>query len=243
MSLRDPVTAKERRRADRRIGTIAGHSFFPALLSSEAVVVDLGMNRGDFSLAIIERFGCRVIGVEPDDRVSIRSEAPPELSVESAAVGGKDGSIRLFRAPGLDATVHAELVPPGAEWRDVPVLSLKTIAERHDLDRIDLLKVDIEGAEIETLLGAPSEILERAVQISVEFHDWMNADLLPGTMDVDRRLRSLGFERLKFSRNSSDILYLNSSLASIGVLGRMWALLRYHYARGVRRWLARKVPQ
>jgi FkbM family methyltransferase len=222
-------------RAPWRIETIAGHSFFPSLLHAGSSVVDLGMNRGDFAVTLVERFDCRVVGVEPDERVLPTFPVPARLSIEHAAVGSHDGLAYLLFAPGLDATVRPELAPPGVDGEEVTSLTLKTIAQRHGLARIDLLKVDIEGAEIETLLAAPADILQNVVQLSVEFHDWMNVELLHGTNEVDRRLRKLGFNKLQFSWNRSDVLYINRSLAPLSTLVRAWVVLRYRYARGARR--------
>jgi hypothetical protein len=49
---------------------------------------------------------------------------------------------------------------------------LKDLLDHLQLPRIDLLKADIEGAEISMLTACPDEVLGRIAQIGIEFHDF-----------------------------------------------------------------------
>lgn len=68
----------------------------------------------------------------------------------------------------LDRVVAERLVP---ERRRVPVTTLTSLAERHRLDRIDLLKVDAEKSEWEVLAGIAPELWPRIDRVAMEVHD------------------------------------------------------------------------
>jgi hypothetical protein len=52
------------------------------------------------------------------------------------------------------------------------------IEENGDLGKWLLIKMDIEGAEAESLLATPSPVLEKVIQLVVEFHDVDNPQYL-----------------------------------------------------------------
>ena len=63
----------------------------------------------------------------------------------------------------------------GGESPDsVRAITIPELIQGHQLDKIDLLKVDIEGAEKE-LFGAPAPWLGQVDAICVELHDWFKA--------------------------------------------------------------------
>lgn len=80
----------------------------------------------------------------------------------------------------------------------------------YELEQVDLCKVDIEGAEIEMLLGASKQTLLKMQQITIEFHDFLDPALVPYVQSVMRRLcHELKFRRIRLSRGNQDVLLLN----------------------------------
>lgn len=71
----------------------------------------------------------------------------------------------------------------------VEVVTLTALFAEYDLNCIDLLKLDCEGAEYDILLGAPAEILARVANVLCEFHE------VPArhVSDIVGRLDSNGF--------------------------------------------------
>lgn len=96
----------------------------------------------------------------------------------------------------------------------VPSVTLEEFLNGEGFQEVDVLKMDVEGAELPVIEQAPAPILRRARQITVEFHDWM----IPGTTErvesVKRRLRHLGFYCIRFSRNNGDVLFVRQDLLS-----------------------------
>lgn len=53
----------------------------------------------------------------------------------------------------------------------VPSITLAELMARHQLPKIDLLKMDIEGSEWEVLLSTPASVLQRIRRMQFEFHE------------------------------------------------------------------------
>jgi hypothetical protein len=65
-----------------------------------------------------------------------------------------------------------------------------------NIDKIDFLKIDCEGAEYEIIAQSSDDSLKKASIISMEFHDMKNVNQTAQTLIS--RLTSLGFHVVKF---------------------------------------------
>jgi hypothetical protein len=91
---------------------------------------------------------------------------------------------------------------------------------RLGITKIDLLKLDIEGAEFDLIAVTPNQILQRISQIAVEFHDFKpafrNRELFENARD---RLIALGFICCNMAfRTNGDVLFLNPGRTGL----RLW---------------------
>ena len=92
-------------------------------------------------------------------------------------------------------SVFSSLYPTSSVVRviEVRAFSLPDLFDLIEVRPLDLLKMDIEGAEIELLNTCPPSILRQIRQISVEFHD--HCDLTPASevSSTLAHLHKLGF--------------------------------------------------
>lgn len=156
-------------------------------MPSDAVIVDLGASVGVFSVyAAATAKHVRIFAYEPmpescrlareNARLNGFEEA---IRTSNYAVGGQAGDRELYVA-GTDFFFPTLLGPAGNPQADKIVVHCTTLAEileANGLDRVDLLKMDIEGAEYEFLYGAPERCFEHIREIRMEYHD----------LDGDRR--------------------------------------------------------
>lgn len=190
-----------------------GHSFLPKFLPRESVVVDLGANRGSFSREVTAAYGWRCYAVEPNPEMFELIEPQSVASKENLAIGKTDGP----------ADFHIDLNPescslsrldadPTAKSIRVEAVTLATLQQRLNLQRVDLLKIDIEGSEIEVLNTSPAELLRGIRQITVEFHESSGRNKVVEVRATIRRLESLGFVSVKMSMSHyGDVLFINAS--------------------------------
>ncbi len=115
---------------------------------------------------------------------------------------------------------------------------------RLGLEKIDLLKIDIEGAEIALFDSTSNDVLSRIRQITVEFHDFIPE--LGIQNDVKRtklRLQSLGFYCIEWSRTNTDVLFINRHASSTSWIDYLFAKYVLRYVFGIGRMLKRQLKK
>ena len=150
------------------------------------IIVDLGANIGLTSLFFCERYSPRrVVMVEPDPANAevLRAncaQCRAEVEVIVAAVGHEDGTVYFTQCE------ESNLGRVSDSGKPVRCISVPTLMRATGLTRIDLLKIDIEGAE-GALLTIANEWLEQVGSVLIEFHANVDEPALIGL------LRSRGF--------------------------------------------------
>lgn len=212
-----------------RIRTVAGHTFFPRL-TTHSVVVDLGANRCEFANEICQSYGCKCIAVEAVPTI-LPVIAADGVTIFNYAMGGIDGPIK-FHQSSEPLSSSLRTIPTRAQTLEVTGRTLKTLLRENSLTRIDLLKIDIEGAEIELFDAMSDGLLQDIAQITIEFHDFCGLITSDDVARVWARLESLGFSGIRFSVSNHNCVFLRRAEFGIGAL--QWWLLQHvvRYARG-----------
>jgi FkbM family methyltransferase len=149
----------------------AERALLPQLVRPGMTVVDIGANAGIYTMLAARLVGSagRVIAFEPSERERARLMTHLALNhisnvrVEPFAVGNQDGETAFFVAPNFEAGFNGRFSAPGIPMtrQRVPLRRLDTYADASGLDRVDFVKLDVEGGERDVLLGA-ERLLRRA---------------------------------------------------------------------------------
>lgn len=179
-------------------------------LAPDLCVVDLGANKGFFAtwIATVLDVGHLLCLEADDDNANVLErnlEANGLLDrtdvVRGAVVPGAEvpRTITFYRA--TSPLLHTVVPPEQAELHgvddgryvgeshEVPAVSLGDVVQRaagHG-GRVHLLKIDVEGVELDLLRVAPAEVLLRVDHLVAETSH-------RGDAEVEGRLRDLGFE-------------------------------------------------
>jgi FkbM family methyltransferase len=220
-----------------------GHTILVApLRGKRPVVFDCGSNEGEFALWAQLQFNARVYGYEPDPRLFARLplHGSSDISFFQKAVTGKVGTAQLHLGEKQCSSLHFSEKIAGGPDETVVTSTLEAEMSRLGVESIDLLKLDIEGAEIEVLQTTPAEVLRRISQITTEFHDFLQPSDVPAIRATIARMKSLGFRALFFStRTYGDVLFVNRERVALPAWERMSALACGKYLPGIRRTLSR----
>jgi len=177
----------------------------PARLELPRCIVDLGANVGYTAAHFASLYpSARILGVEMEaanHELATRNTASwsDRVTIIQAAVWSQDGYATFGGASEDGYAVSAWVAggpcsPPAGAVRS---RSVESILREHRIDRVDYLKMDIEGAEKEVLLDGPTDWLGNVHSMSVEIHD--GADMVPYV----RTLENAGFRCWKDNRHWS----------------------------------------
>jgi FkbM family methyltransferase len=205
------------------IETIEDHTLHTRFLTNESLVIDLGANRGSFVKEMIERFHCRCIAVEPSPKMFQQIEPHHLLQKYNFAIASTSGLIDFHLS---DIPVSSSLAYKPEDLSETITVSCKRLDEfilELGLSTIDVLKMDIEGVELEVLQSCPDNLLKSIGQITVEFHDHVGVVSKEDIETLIKRFKSLGF--LHFSRYLGchyDTLFINQELCPISTAEYLW---------------------
>ncbi len=140
-----------------RLGTDYGGWWVPRDLIDGSSVCYLGGVGTDisFDLALIDVFGCQVWGIDPTP-VSIgwlaEQELPEEYHFLAVGLSGEAGTLKFFlpKNPG-DVSASSKNIQRTQEYFEAPVQTIAQTMEQLGHSRLDLVKLDIEGAEHDTI--------------------------------------------------------------------------------------------
>jgi FkbM family methyltransferase len=141
-------------------------------------ILDLGANIGATARYFLANIaGSRVIALEPDEgnhELLAANLAPfgDRAEAQHAAVWSRDTSIKVVRGEFLDGSewTYQAKEHPDDSLPSVAAKSVPTIMEEAGLDTVDMLKIDIEGGELELFGSGSPEWLRRVKNISIELH-------------------------------------------------------------------------
>ena len=164
-------------------------------LSTDApVIVDCGANIGLSALYFRRRFPrSRIVAFEPDPpafallRENLDRNGCADVVAHAVALGCADGTVEFFYDDAMRGSVHAGTV--GRPWltgrSEVPVRRLSTLLP----DSVDLLKLDVEGAEGDVLDDlVQTGALDRVAAVVMEYHHHLDdQDKLGGVLSLLER--------------------------------------------------------
>ena len=159
------------------------------------IVLDVGAGIGAEALLFSRLAGKagRVVSIEAHPSTYARLvdlckvNALDNVTPLQLAVGDADGEVVLS-----DVAHHLQnkVVSSAEAGIRVPARRLDDIAAELDIDRVDLLKMNIEGAEVQALVGMGS-LLDNTRHVCVSCHDFLG---IPTKRDVRALLTQHGFD-------------------------------------------------
>ena len=182
-------------------------------LGPESIVYSVGI--GDdisFDLDLVRQIGVTVHAFDPTPESLAWLEGtalPDSFVVHGVALSARDGELALYPHANPDY-VSSSILPVAHVSPDavrVPGRRLATLMEELGHAHVDLLKMDIEGAEYEVL----EDILASGVdvrQLLVEFHHRFPQVGMGRTRDAIRSLREAGYALFTVSSRGEELGFI-----------------------------------
>ena len=189
-------------------------------LSEDSVVIDAGCSyEADFSVWLIHRHRVRAFGVDPTRKhrsalQRLEARYPGRFEHVPCAIAATDG-VRTFHESranesGSLLADHVNVIHDETTSYDVETVTLGTLLKRIGVETVDILKLDLEGAEYGLFEGMTAEQLRPFKQLFVEFHH--HAVSHSGVADTLRIVELVsGFGFRAFSVDDHNYLFYRAS--------------------------------
>ena len=177
------------------------------MVGPDFIFIDVGANCGFYSLRVANALGekGRIVAVEPHPVMRQRFEyntginSVTAISIYGCVIGDRNGEVKLEE--GLKNYGRSRVSEKGAI--DVEMRTLLDVVGDEHLERIDAIKVDVEGFEDRVLdpflRDAPDSLLPRMIVAEFSWNDCWKSDWL-------MRATTRGYKEEMRTRNQNVIL-------------------------------------
>jgi len=139
-------------------------------LQGNEVILDLGASVGIYTFYVIDKVkNGLIVAVEPEPhnrlllQLNLKINKIPNVIVVGKAISDRAGFARLYISPYTGS--HSIIDEHGKQWKAVktvvvPTTTVDDLVEELGLSKVDIIKMDIEGAEYLALKGAMKTLKE-----------------------------------------------------------------------------------
>lgn len=193
-------------------GPRAAWTFSPDGIQPDSIIYSVGVGEdASFDCELIRRWGVTVHAFDPTPRSITWVETqslPPQFVFHPYGVAGEDGPRKMHPPRDLAHVSHTIIARnSAAAVIEVPVCSLATIMRELGHEHIDLLKMDIEGAEYEVIADLIESRLDIR-QLLVEFHHRWPEVGIARTEDAIHNLHASGYRVFSVSASGEEYGFL-----------------------------------
>lgn len=162
----------------------------PHFVRKGDTVLDCGANVGVFTRFALDAGAAKVVAIEPapDNVECLRRNFAPEIAagrvvLVAKGVWDRTDELELKIEEGNEAAATFVMdLKQVARTARVPLLPIDTLVEELGLERVDFIKMDIEGAEVRALRGARQTLARHHPRLSIAvYHDWEHPVEVPKT--------------------------------------------------------------
>lgn len=175
-----------------------------------ATIVDIGANVGVYTLesSLVVGPNGRVLAIEaaPSNaqelRRNIELNGMRNVSLLETAVGDSTGFATLALSAGANLGMFTLGAVSGETGCRVEVRRLDDLLEEIGVDRVDLIKMDIEGSEYRALRGAEKTLARHKPTLLIELNEEALRRCQSSANDVKRLLRDAGYRGWHIGRRA-----------------------------------------
>jgi FkbM family methyltransferase len=160
-----------------------------------SVVVDVGANIGAFTVFAARR-AKKVFAFEPENEnfsllcANIELNDFRNVTPLKMAMTAETGKRKFHIAEKQHSGSHSFLLQRYDKEVEVKTLSIADLIAKKSIKKVNFLKLDCEGSEIEIIKGLSFETAKNIEQISLEFHQVNDYSI----EDMVRQLNTLGYD-------------------------------------------------
>jgi len=166
-------------------------------IEDSSVIIDAGAYIGTSSLVLSKIFpGVKVLALEPHpgnfEVLKLNTQAKEFITPLNTALADTMGVAQL-RDKGQGEYGYTTIDDSGAISREwiVPTVSVASLLEDYDFERVLLLKLDIEGAEVD-VLSRGADALTKVDCLVAELHDFLDSRCMEAFITATKEMVVVG---------------------------------------------------
>ena len=194
-----------------------GFYLSPDLLDKQSIVYSVGIGEDiSFDQDLIDTHGCSVFGFDPTPK-SInwckQQDLPSGFSLYEYGLGAKTEKVQFHLPKNTDhvsGSIHHHDSLAESNSVEVSLRSFNDIALSLGHEKIDVLKMDIEGSEYDVIEG----ILSSAVvidQLAIELHERFFEDGQARSRQLVRAIKDAGYELFAVSESYEEVSFIRTA--------------------------------
>ena len=153
------------------------HQSYNFSWNNPAIIIDGGGNIGLTSIFLSMKFPmAKIFSVEPSESnfaiLSSNVRAFPNITPVQSALWNKDTTLRIHNLNEHEWAFSVEECLPDSPGA-FQAISISSLMQKHNLEYIDILKLDIEGAEKELFSDNYKPWIKHTRCVLIEIHDWL----------------------------------------------------------------------
>jgi FkbM family methyltransferase len=213
---KDLLTVIQERRPCQSFGTTYGSwTICTEELTRDSVIYSGGVGHDvSFDVEVIQQFGAQVFAFDPTPKAVdwVKTQLlPPQFHFYPLGISDHDGT-EEFVAPENSAHVSyssAQKIQSAKEIVKCEVRRIKTLMSQFGHNRIDILKLDVEGSEFMILDDVLNGYLDIG-QICIEFHHRLPGIGVSKTKDALEKLYGAGYRIFFISRSGDEYSFIKT---------------------------------
>jgi FkbM family methyltransferase len=183
-------------------------------MTSNPLVYAGGIGRNiEFELTMVKKYNAEVFAFDPTPKslswINTKN-IPNKLNVISIGLSGHDGEVEMS-PPENSNHVSFSGCNNGRDSKSFSVKRVKTIMNNYGHNRVDILKLDIEGEEYSVI----KDVLESNLHISqilVEFHHRFESFEVDMTQNTVRKLNRKGYKLFYISNTGKEMSFIHEDV-------------------------------
>lgn len=189
--------------------------FIRSVLRSGDTALDIGAQIGYLSLAMATSpvKQLRIVSFEPEShnierlRTNVALNPGVNVTIVEKAASNVNGMLRLYLSHDHNSGTHSTIangINVSSDFVEIPSVTLDTYASENDIPNLRLMKIDVEGGELEVIKGASRVLRELRPIIVMEMSDALQAARGFTTPEFKKMLAADGYR--SFTINDSGTL-------------------------------------
>ena len=199
-------------KTERHGNLYGGWNIIPNSLNPTSIIYSFGIGEDiSFDLSIINKYNCFVQAFDPTPRVSKwleTQEIPDKFKSYPIGLSNINGKLTFYEPIDKNHISHTAVSDGTTKAISVNCNKLITIMNSLGNDKLDLLKMDIEGFEYDVM----SDIIDsgiKPIQILVEFHHFLPGICNIKTEQAINQLENYGYRLFYVSDSFCEYSFIN----------------------------------